>query len=138
MIYHARFEPAAEGGWVVSFRDIPEALTQGDSHDECLSMGLDVLLLAMNSYFESRLPIPAPSPPEAGEVAVALPPSVVAKILLLNTLVQQNISQVALARRLHTRPQEVQRLVDLSHSTKIDTLAAALQALGQRLELRLL
>jgi antitoxin HicB len=35
------------------------------------------------------------------------------------------------------RPQEVTRLLDLHHPTKIDTVAAALLALGRRLELSL-
>jgi len=35
-----------------------------------------------------------------------------------------------------TRPQEVQRIVDLGHATKIDTIAAALKALGKGLEVR--
>ena len=39
-----------------------------------------------------------------------------------------------LARRMGTRPQEVNRLTTLSHPTKIDTISRALRALGKRLE----
>ena len=33
------------------------------------------------------------------------------------------------------KPQEVNRIVDLEHATKIDTLAAAFKVLGRELEL---
>jgi len=34
MFYPAKFSPAEEGGFVVTFRDIPEAITQGDNMAE--------------------------------------------------------------------------------------------------------
>ena len=40
-----------------------------------------------------------------------------------------------LARRLNTRRQDVNRVIDLAHATKIDTIAAALAALGMQLEI---
>jgi antitoxin HicB len=39
---------------------------------------------------------------------------------------------------MHTRPQEVNRVIDLGHATKIDTIALALAALGLRLELNVI
>jgi antitoxin HicB len=44
--YAALFEPTEEGGFVVTFRDIPEAITQGDSIDEARDMAADALLTA--------------------------------------------------------------------------------------------
>jgi antitoxin HicB len=41
-----------------------------------------------------------------------------------------------LARRLNTTPQEVNRLTNVRHTTRIDGIAAALQALGKRLDMR--
>ena len=51
----------------------------------------------------------------------------------LNELVAAGISNVELARRMGTRPQELQRVLDLHHATKIDTIASALLAIGKRL-----
>ena len=36
MRYPARFDLAPEGGFVVTFRDIPEAITQGDTEAEAM------------------------------------------------------------------------------------------------------
>lgn len=137
MQYPARFAHAAEGGYVVTFRDIPEAITQGDSLDEAMEMAADVLVSAMDFYFEDRRAVPTPSDPRRGERLVELPASVAAKVLLLNELVVSGVSNAELARRMGTRPQEVQRIVDLGHATKIDTIAAALKSLGKGLDVRL-
>jgi antitoxin HicB len=136
MHYPATLTPAAEGGYVVTFRDIPEAITQGDTEADALDMAADVLVSAMDFYFEDRRQVPAPSAAKRGERMVALPPSVAAKVLLLNELVFAKVSNAELARRMGTRPQEVNRIVDLGHATKIDTIAAALTALGKRLDLK--
>jgi len=136
LFYPARFEPAHEGGYVVTFRDIPEAITQGETMEEAMEMAADVLVSSMDFYVEDRRPVPMPSKAKRGETMVELPPSAAAKVLLLNELIAQDVSNAELARRLHTSPQTVQRIVDLGHQTKIDTLAHALQCLGRNLEIR--
>ena len=124
-------------GYAVSFPDIPEALTGASTRDEALEMAADALTTAMDFYFEDRRPVPAPSAPKRGQVLVDLPPSVAAKVLLLNEMIAQGTRNAELARRMHVRPQEINRLTDLHHPTKIDTIDLALRALGRKLELTL-
>lgn len=135
MNYPARLDPAVEGGFVVSFRDIPEALTQGDTEEEALEAARQALITAMDFYFEDKRRVPKPSKMQKGERYVELPPSVGSKVLLLNEMVLQQITPSELARRMGTIPQEVNRLIDLQYTTKIDRVAQALAALGKRLEL---
>ncbi|WP_319000926.1 type II toxin-antitoxin system HicB family antitoxin [Burkholderia arboris] len=132
--YPALIEPD-EDGFMVSFRDIPEALTGGKTVEEAREMAADALLTSMDFYFEDKRPVPAPSKAKKGEVLVALPASVSAKVLLLNAMLAQGITPSELARRMGTRPQDVNRIMDLGHTTKIDTIAAAFEAIGRRLEL---
>ncbi len=122
-------------GYVVSFRDIPEALTEGATRKEALEMAADALATAMDFYFEDRRAVPAPSDPEDGEDLVDLPASMAAKVLLLNEMVSSRVSPADLARKLSASPQTVTRIVDLRHSTKIDTIADAFAAMGKRLVL---
>jgi antitoxin HicB len=136
MNYPATFTPAEEGGFVVTFRDIPEAITQGDDEAEALFMAADVLATAMEFYFEDQRPVPPPSVAEEGERLIALPVSVSVKVLLLNRMLKGRVRPADLARLLNVRPQEVTRLLDLKHNTKIDTLAEALDALGYELIVR--
>jgi len=62
-------------GYVVTFRDIPEALTEGRTKAEALEMAADALATAMDFYFEDRRQVPPPSRAKKGEVPVALPAS---------------------------------------------------------------
>ncbi len=135
MRYAAKFAKDKGGGFVVTFRDIPEAITQGETEQEAMEMAADALVTAMDFYFEDRRQVPAPSAPKRGERLVELPPSVAAKVLLLNELLAQHVSNADLARKLGTSPQAVNRLTDISHATKIDAVATALHALGKRLEM---
>lgn len=115
------------------FPDIPEALTGGDTREEALAMAQDALVTAFDFYFEDRREVPPPS--SVGEAFVEVPASVAAKVLLLNEVVRQGVSNAELARMIGTRPQEITRVFDLHHSTKIDTIQKALSALGKRMEI---
>jgi len=132
--YPALIQPG-DGGYTVSFRDIPEALTCGDTLDDARAMAADALLTAMDFYFDDRRPVPAPSAAVDSEELVALPASAWSKILLLNTMLGQQIAPAELARRMGVRPQEVTRIMDLGHATKIDTIEKALAALDHQLQL---
>lgn len=135
--YPAQIEPNGEGGFIASFRDIPETLTEAWTEEELQKNTLDALITAIDFYIEDRRRFPQPSEFRTGDMAVELPPSVVAKVLLLNTMIETNTRPADLARKLGVSRQEVSRLMDLRHTTKIDTVARALYALGRRLDLSL-
>lgn len=136
MEFPARFQPEPDGGYSVTFRDIPEAITQGDTLEEAREMARDALLTAMDFYFDDQRQVPAPSAPQAGEELVGLPASAAAKVLLLNAMLARNVRPADLARAMKVTPQEVTRITDLHHTTKIDRLQDALEAIGMRLELQ--
>ena len=123
------------GGFVVTFRDIPEAITQGETVEDALVMAKDALETAMEFYFEDKRCVPAPSKPKRGQHTIELPASLSAKVWLLNEMVAQNMRPAELARRLNTTPQQVNRLTNLRHTTRIDAIAAALHAMGRQLEI---
>jgi antitoxin HicB len=93
MRYPVKLKPDS-GGFVVTFPDVPGAITEGDSKAEALHHALDALE------------------------------------------VRQKVRPIELARRMGVPRQEVTRVLNLKHNTKIDTTAQALAALGKRLELR--
>ncbi len=134
LIYPATITPDGDG-YVIQFPDVPEALTQGGTREEAVAMATDALRTAMDFYFEDGRPVPVPSRVKRGQVGVELPASVAAKVLLLNTMLEQHVTAAELARRLHASPQSVSRLVDLGHSTKIDSVADALKVMGRQMEL---
>ena len=126
----------AHGGYVVTFPDVPEAITQGDTKEDALLQATDALETALDFYFEERRKIPLPSMPKCNQAVVELPVSTTAKVLLLNEMIVQSIRPADLARRLNTSPQEINRLTNIRHTTRIDGIERALNAMGRRLELR--
>jgi antitoxin HicB len=124
------------GGFVVTFPDIPEAITQGETAEEALKMAQEALETALDFYFDDRRAVPAPSKPKRGQRLVTLPVSIEAKVLLLNEMIRQRVRPAELARRLRTTPQAVNRLVNIRYVSKIDGIAGAMAALGKSLEVR--
>jgi antitoxin HicB len=125
-----------DGGFVVTFVDIPEAITQGDTLQQALVAAKDALESALDFYFEDKRAVPAPSKAKRGQHVIELPASLSTKVLLLNEMITQRVRPAELARRLKTTPQEVNRLTNVRHTTRIDGIAAALQVLGKRLDIR--
>jgi len=130
--YPARIQKQPDGH-VVSFRDIPEALTAGATRQQAMDMAADALATAMEFYFEDRRQVPLPSKARKGEAVITLPASVAVKVLLLNEMLKENITPSKLARRLDASPQTVTRIVDLPHATTIATPAEAFKAIGKTL-----
>lgn len=65
LFYPALFHKAEEGGFWVSFPDIPECLTQGDDMTQAYEMAVEALGLALTSREEEKQPFPAASDPTA-------------------------------------------------------------------------
>lgn len=64
LFYPAIFHKAEEGGFWISFPDIPECLTEGDNIEQAYEMAFDALGLAITSRYQENEAIPAPTSPE--------------------------------------------------------------------------
>jgi antitoxin HicB len=135
-LYPITLKQDEDGGFIATFKDIPEAITQGETKGEAIAAAGDALETALDFYFEDRREVPMPSAPKRGQATVELPASLSAKVLLLNEMIHQRVRPAELARRIITTPQEVNRLTNIQHTTRIDSIAAALKVLGKRLEMR--
>ena len=74
-------------GYMVSFPDIPEALTGARARSEAIELAADALTTATDFYFEDGRTVPPPSAMKRGQIAIDLPASVSAKVLLLNEMI---------------------------------------------------
>jgi antitoxin HicB len=134
--YPAKLKAQKEGGFVVTFPDFPEAITQGDDVEDALRHGADVLESAIDWYMEEGKPLPEPSRLKRGQHVVELPASYAAKVLLLREMAVQKVRPAELARRMNVTPQDITRLIDLKHTSRIDGIAGALKVLGKTIEIR--
>ncbi|WP_196258585.1 type II toxin-antitoxin system HicB family antitoxin [Pelagibacterium limicola] len=124
---------AEDGDIVVRSRDFPELLTAGGTEAEALELAEDALVVVVLGRRGDGSPLPKPSRPEAGEQLVYLPAAVAAKLAVLDAFEAAGISKAELGRRLGVAVNEVQRILDVDHKTKLNRLEAAARALGVRL-----
>ena len=61
LFYPAVFHAAEEGGFWVTFPDIPECMTQGNNMQQAYEMAVDALGLSLSTMEEAGEPIPAAS-----------------------------------------------------------------------------
>ncbi|MDB9310168.1 type II toxin-antitoxin system HicB family antitoxin [Aphanizomenon sp. CS-733/32] len=133
-----------DGGFVVTFRDLPEAITQGNSWEEALHEAADCLEEAMPSAsaanalrIDDKLEIPQPSQLKNQEYLVAVPAQTAIKAALYLAMREKGISKVQLASTLNIHEKEVRRILDPHHTTKLSTMERTLAVLGQRIELQI-
>ena len=126
-------EATGREAYMVTFRDVPEAITGGWSPDEALEMAEDGLGVALGMYISAREDIPKPSSLADDEVLVAVPPIIAAKLALYKAMREQGISNVALAGRLGLSEGAVRRLVNPEHRSHIGQVERALRAVGHTL-----
>lgn len=133
-IYPARLKPdTVDGGFLITFSDLPEAITQGEDIEDALNEAADCLDEAIVNRMVSGLPVPFPSFVKKGDVPVPLAAQTAAKAALYIALQDARVTKTALAKRLDCDEKEVCRLLDPRRPSKLPRLEAALAAIGQRL-----
>src|SRR5215217_6274582 len=130
-VYPIVLTPAEEGGFVVTFPDLPEAITQGDDAADALAQAADALDEAIAGRIRRGDAIPAPSAAAAGQPAVPVPAQTAAKASLFLALREAGMTKSQLAERLGCDEKEVRRLLDPRHASRLPRLQAALAVLGK-------
>lgn len=133
-VYRARFEPGEKRGViVVSFPDVPEAITEGKGEADAMTKAQEALGLALLTYPERGLPLPKPKARGGDLVPIAVEAAVAAKLAFLDAFREAGISKSEFGRKIGKDEKEVRRLLDPKHATKLSTLTEALGVLGHRL-----
>lgn len=134
LAYPYELNAQPEGGFTITFPDVPEAITQGETEQEAAAMAEDALVTALSFYTDDAKPLPHPSPAR-GRRIVHVPPLVAAKLVLHDAMLATGVSNVDLARRLGVDEKVVRRLHDPLYKSRIDRVDKALRTLGKRIEL---
>lgn len=136
--YDYAFKFAKEDNrWVITCRDLPEAVSQADANEDRIDVAEGCLQAALESRIRDNEPLPAVSKPRRGEVVVSAPAATAAKAVLYDAMREAGISKSELAHRLHVDEKEVRRMLDAGHGTKLPRIAEAVEALGRHLHIAL-
>jgi antitoxin HicB len=122
---------------LVTFTDVPEAITFGANRDEALLNAVDALETGLSFYVDARKPLPVPSQPSAKQVTVRPSALECAKLGVYQAMTEQGIKKAELARRLGWHMPQVDRLFDLRHASKLDQIEAAAHVLGKHVHVQI-
>lgn len=128
--YPCNLTPDDDGGLVVTFPDVPEAITGGENRFQALEMAEDALATALAAYVHEKWEIPVPGALVEGQDLVAVPTVVAAKLALYSAMRVQGVTKVELARRLGLTESAVRKLADPDHRSHISQVQKALRAVG--------
>jgi antitoxin HicB len=130
--YRAKFEPGDRRGVVVvSFPDVPEAITEGRGETDARTMAEEALGLTLLTYVQLGKPLPKAKAKTGAPITVA--PEVALKLAVLMAFNDAAMTKSEFARRLKKTEKEARRILDPKHPTKLGTLSAALKVLGKRI-----
>lgn len=129
MNYPVRFRKDDNGTYLVECPDFAEVVTYGVTKADAMVNAVAAIEEAILARIADREDIPLPS---KGRNQVALPTRVVLKLALYQEMRRKKMSKAALARKLNLHRPQVDRLLDIRHHSNLDTIDAALQAVGKR------
>jgi antitoxin HicB len=128
--YPAVLERDDNGTWLVTFPDLNDAVTFGDTPGAALAHAVDALEAVIISRMKHKLDVPTPGAAR-GKPLVTIPPLTAAKALLYKELRAQDISIRQLAEKLRCEYPVAHRLLDTSRKTQVNEIARALWGPGQ-------
>ena len=129
--YPGRVEEVAVGEFLVTFPDVPQAITGGTTRQEALAQAADALAVAIEGIFLEGAPLPPRRPAGRNEVDIPLSPSIAARVLLADEMQRQSLTGRALGKRWHKDEKTVRRVLS-GKGASLDLTLQALQVLGVR------
>jgi antitoxin HicB len=134
--YPVRFKTDTNGTFLVTFPDVPEAITFGQDRAEAKIRAAEALEAALSIYMDQRREIPRPTQAITKRTqVVTLPALSEAKVALYELMRASGIRKAELARRLRCGKSQVDRLLNLNHASRLDQLEAAFHALRKRMHI---
>ena len=136
MEYAALFEPAEEGGFVITIPDFGWGFSQGDTEAEGRQMAAALLQTLVQEHIRKREALPCPTRRRGKKYRfVRLSALQCAKAELYMAFLASGMRKAELARRLGIPKTNVDRLFDLDNHTRLDQIEAAFAVLGKRIAL---
>lgn len=134
MDYPVKLAKDDNGTYLVTSPDFSELVTFGEDKDDALSYAVSAFEEAIAARISHNEDIPEPS---NGKLRVYIPALTAAKAMLYQSMRRQGVHKAELARRLNQPRQQVDRLVNVKHKSKLDQIERAFAALDVRIEIRI-
>ncbi len=135
LLYAAKITPDGDG-YVVTFRDLENVFTEGDTYEEALFNARDVLDILLLDMVQDDFEIPTPSRCHKGEAPIAVSPEVAVPVLLHQLRKERHRSMADVARAMGVSYQNYQQ-IEAGKNITLKSLKRAAAALGAIVEIKL-
>ena len=134
IVYPAVINKDESKRYFVSFPDLPEAITEGETLEEALFNASEVLTLTLEGRIDEKIEIPRPSKVKSAQ---PIAPSARVQAALLLRLSKGTHTTAEIARALDTSWPAIARLEDPHHWPSLRQLERAAAAIGKSLVISL-
>lgn len=129
-------ERDSDGSYLVSFKDVPEAITVVYDEKEIEQRALEALVLAFDFYIEDNREIPQYT--GQSNSVIYLPTATALKVLLHNEFVKSNLKKADIAKKANVAPSNLERVFNFHYKSKIEAIEKVLNCLGRRVDVALI
>jgi antitoxin HicB len=138
MEYAALFDPAEEGGFVITIPAFGWGVSQGDTEQEAREMAAALLQTLIQEHIRKGEPLPLPGKTRGRKYRmICLPALQNAKAELYVAFQGSGIRKTELARRFGIPKTTIDRFFDFNRHTRLDQLEAAFRVFGKRLSVEI-
>ncbi|MCF1868379.1 hypothetical protein [Klebsiella pneumoniae] len=125
----AHFDKESET-YEITYRDFDNIHAVAYTEDDIELEASDILHVGLEEFIASKQPIPAPSKAQDGDFIVYLPLISCLKIALHNAMLETKTKKSDLARKMNLTSAQIERLLEINQTSKVDSLEQALYLLG--------
>lgn len=129
LCYPATLEHA-EDGYTVTFRDVPGAISAGDTPLQALDEARDALALILDDILEEGDALPEPSQARKGEHLVSVPADVAGRVLLRFIRDKSGLKKADAARLAEMSRQSYGQMEERGRNLSLKKLNDVAEALG--------
>ena len=134
LIYPAKISPDGDG-FIVTFRDLENVFTEGDTYEEALFNAQEVLDLLLQDMAQDEKDIAPPSPCKQDEVLITVSPEVAVPVLLHKLRLARHYTMSDVARTMGVSYQNYQQ-IESGKNITLKSLKKAASALGAIVEIK--
>jgi antitoxin HicB len=121
------------GAFRARIRELPEATAAGETAEDAIEQAQGAALRALMARMSSHRDIPAGQADAADGRSVRLPLLAGLKLALYREMRAQGVRKIDLARLLGWHPPQIDRLLDLTHGSRLEQIESGFRALGRTL-----
>jgi antitoxin HicB len=136
--FPVNFTLEEDGCFVITFPDFPEAISQGETIQECLIEAKDCLDEALALRIDEKLEVPFPSNNINSEYKVSPSLEIVFKVLMYLSIKESNISSEELANKLNLDEMSLENITNPRQNIQLSLFEKIFHLLGKDISVNLI